>query len=678
MGAGTRESPDPERRTVWLVYVLALVCLGAFVWSNSAGHRVDAAVRTSLDEADAFFREHPYLDAPPLLARRLPPDLAQRARDSYFAERAKRSAPPIPERIQEREQRELERRVEVARTWLDTLPVQRFGLRPSAPDAVAFAAHPWLHSGWLHLLTGVALLVLLGYFLEGVWGAPVTGAAVLVASAGGAAALLAAGGSQPGAFVGTTGVAAGLLAAFLLRFRHERRDLPYGLIAATAAAVLVLPVWLGLDWAIVGAADAQAARSASLWALGGGCAGGLAFVLALRLVGVEKAPRRAEQAAGRRASNPQLERAQQERAAGRSAEAFNLLSGMVRRDPDDRDASLALWDVANDLGRPRAACQAILRVIRDELKQGERQSAVRHWCELAACGLDADAEPALLLRVAPLLRDAGEREYAVRALRNALLRASDSSASALAARVAREASELDPATAEEAAWRALGSLDLDLSERQALEALLGALQPHLPAGDGEQASAGRSPSLTEFSADDLVAPDEAPEADPERGPRPIEVDTSVRRLEAVVAVPIELGDEGLLIEAAGGSKKRVRWGRIQAVSVAAVDGLGPKTVLLVDLVLNWMSLTAEPLKVIRLRADRFDPRRLVEGSSVPLDALRAFVARLLRAADATPLPDLQSASGMPFAAFPDLASYHRDVLMVDCDQVDGYGWTGDS
>ena len=167
---------------------------------------------------------------------------------------------------------------------------------------------------------------------------------------------------------------------------------------------------------------------------------------AIRVLGVEGSIERAEVDGEirRGATNPQLERALQERSAGRLDEAFNLLSGILRREPEQLDASLAFWDVANDLGRPGAAASAILRVVRDEIQRGDCANAVKHWLELAECGFDGDAEPALLIRMATMLRDAGERQAAVRALRNALLRAEGASATAVASRVAREASELDP------------------------------------------------------------------------------------------------------------------------------------------------------------------------------------------------------------------------------------------
>jgi hypothetical protein len=93
---------------------------------------------------------------------------------------------------------------------------------------------------------------------------------------------------------------------------------------------------------------------------------------------------------------------------------------------------------------------------------------------------------------------------------------------------------------------------------------------------------------------------------------------------------------------------------------------------MVDLILNWMSLADEPLRIIRLRGDRFDPRQLAAKQASAVDALRAMIEQLLRRSGASPLPDLESAKGLPFASFDDLASYHRDVLMVDGENAEAY------
>jgi hypothetical protein len=119
------------------------------------------------------------------------------------------------------------------------------------------------------------------------------------------------------------------------------------------------------------------------------------------------------------------------------------------------------------------------------------------------------------------------------------------------------------------------------------------------------------------------------------------------------------------IQTSQGQKKLVRYERIEAVAVAAVHGFAAKPVILVDLVLNWMTPKHETLRVIRMRGDQFDPRRLLADQTSPAEALRAFVKTVLDRSRATALPDLEAALGRPFASFQELAIYQRAVLFVE-------------
>ena len=701
MSPATRKTTGPVRRIAWVSYGLALACVAGFFFAKSATLEADAAAAGHLASAEEFFREHPYLEPPPILEQRIPRHQIESMKHKFREARQRRSAPPIPARIQLREQAKLEQMVTSVVAQADGLPTRRWGVRPSEHQGATFFTHIFFHAGWLHLLGNLLLLVLLGHFLEGVWGAAIFGCVAVAAIMGAAGVFVLQNPDFDEPLIGICGLVAGLLGAFLVRFGGTRERVPYGVPIILGGLILLLPVWLGLEWSIargVGVPPAEVgAWNSSAWALAGGFLTGAVVSFAIRVLGVEGSIERAEVDGEirRGATNPQLERALQERSAGHLNEAFNLLQAILRREPEHFDASLAFWDVANDLGRPGAAANAILRVVRDEIRRGDCANAVKHWLELVECNLDGDAEPALLIRMATMLRDAGERQAAVRALRNALLRAEGRSSTAMASRVAREALELDPRTAAEAAWRALGSVELDLQERQNLENLLAEIHPSLEPVDDELSRGATFERQAAFSAADLSEPEpevvepgpSAPEARPgpledsrapEVHPDPIELEEGVRRLEVTVAVPTGFDSEGLLVEIEGGVQRRVRFDRIEAVSVAAVDGISQKTVIVLDLVLNWISLTAETLNVIRLRGDRFDPRRVATACEEPLDALRAIIQRILDESEAIPLPDLQSACGMPFAAFPNLTDYHRDVLMVDEDRLDPYAWVDET
>jgi membrane associated rhomboid family serine protease len=625
----------------WLTGLLALACVVGFATQMSAQRSAERDLASQLDSAGEFLLERPYLSAPALLEQHLGAERLADARGQFERSRLRRAAPPIPDGVRRRHQGELDRRVEQARSLLAEVPARRWGLAAGRPTPEALVGHPFVHLGWLHLLAVLVPLGLLGVPLEAALGTVAVAFVAIVSAAGAGVAFVHMNGGE-GAYLGMTGLLAGLWGAWLVRERGGAAR--GGPALVTGLALLVLPAAVGLELAVNRPEGLQPPSPgtwvASNWALLGGLAGGVLASLALRVLGVPGArgPRR----------NRALERARA-LAGKRPQQAYEALVAILRRDPEAHEAAIALWGVAVQLGRTEAAAPALLRAIRDEVERGRLDSAVSHWLDLVACDLDTRAEPGQLLRMATLLRDAGEPQASLRALRAALDRAAGA---AVASRIAREAALLDPRTAEEAAWRALGSLELDLEERQSLETLLGELQPRLAARLAPREPRPRRP-----------AP--AARAAAASGSAAIEFDERARPLECAVGVPVGFDSDGVHVELENGSKKRVRFDRIEAVAVASVEGLTAQPVILVDLVLNWMSLTAEPLRLIRLRCDRFDPRRLVAAKVDPLDAVRALVKRLLQRSDATPLPDLQSASGMPFAAFESLAAYQRSVLMVE-------------
>jgi hypothetical protein len=138
-----------------------------------------------------------------------------------------------------------------------------------------------------------------------------------------------------------------------------------------------------------------------------------------------------------------------------------------------------------------------------------------------------------------------------------------------------------------------------------------------------------------------------------------------RTLRVREAAPRALEAGALVVEVEGRGAIRLPLTRIHAVALAGVRGLSArgadKPVLLIDLCL---SAEGEPeLQVLRLRSDRFDPRRLAPGPETsPLAALRAFVAALAAAAHAPLLPADDVAGEGPLRIFRDLAAYQREVL----------------
>lgn len=183
-------------------------------------------------------------------------------------------------------------------------------------------------------------------------------------------------------------------------------------------------------------------------------------------------------------------------------------------------------------------------------------------------------------------------------------------------------------------------------------------------------------------ASDLAAPAPAPapartvetprEAGPRSGasetmarvpdaPMPDVADPPSRRIKALDAVPISADERWIEIDVDSRGKSKLPLGRIEAIALAAVVGLASRPVLIVDFVLNWAENPDEALKVIRLRSDRFDPRRFEQDAATPLQALLTWLKRIQAASGALCLPSREMLEGR-FARFDSLDAYAGEVL----------------
>ena len=696
----------------WVTYGLLVLCAIGLIYSNSLERDVRSSADTAVAAAVAYWEEHPYLEPADIIVEKLTAGAIQGRRAEFQRERSKRGTVGIPKAVRRHYQEILDGLTADALAPLMQLPRYRMGVHSSKPDAVSYLTHAFLHGGWLHLIGNGILLLILGCYIERVWGPALLGGFAIVSSLAAATAFRIGNPELDASLIGASGMIGGLLAAFTLRFASRWTEAGYWAVAIGGLCGLTLPAGFGWDASVVpgpaASGEVAAATGASFWAIAGGLVCGLVITSMMMLGRIEAILSKTDATPERKPSvEPDLEAALEAQAEGRSAEAFELISALLQRKPEYRAALLAMWEVALDLGRPVDASRAMLRVIRDEVRRNA-PSAVGHWLDLASRGLDGDAEPALLIHIALMLREAEQPIEALSALRRALDISAESDSAELAARVARASQSLDPSFTEAAAWRALGSVNLAFKDRQSLEVLLGELYREAPQpaanegrrGDGDPAAYPAVPSgwpdldpraqdpLLQWEDPELSGDVDLPREPPltpagpsgEIGsaaesvasdrPAPIDLEITSRELRIVRAQPCELIDDGLVIEVEGGDKRKIGFERVDAISVAAVDGLGSKFVIVVDLVLNWMSESSDPLKVIRLRGDRFDPRQFSPGKGSPLDAMRSFTTRLLERSNATALPDTRSVKGTPFASFADLASYHRTVLSVE-EEFDG-------
>lgn len=226
--------------------------------------------------------------------------------------------------------------------------------------------------------------------------------------------------------------------------------------------------------------------------------------------------------------------------------------------------------------------------------------------------------------------------------------------------------------------------DLSDPEKLGEDALLEALHQALTAEGGEpgsndaraaadlEAPGGRGPGTRRLSHEDEPAREAASHAPAPRaedfafgapddeGDAPPQ--SPLRLLKVSAAKPLRLARDAIVLEIEGRGRAKLGYERIDAVAAAGVKGLSAsgKAVLLIDLAIGF-ARGEGPLRVVRLRADGFDPRELLAGYASPLVALRALVAELRARTRAAALPREVDASA-PFRIYADLASYEREAF----------------
>jgi membrane associated rhomboid family serine protease len=630
------------RRLPWVTLSIMGLCLAVLLSADPTPPAPQAALDESLQAAAAYWREHPYLEADPRLMELALADLPPQERALYgewLVDVGSQTRPSAP--VFELEQRELERLVALAAARPEPASAgrsffERFGFTPAAPEAAGLLSHAFVHAGWLHLLSNLFLLFLVAPPIEDRWGRPLF-ALFFGVSAAASALFHGAMTTQPELpLVGASGAIAGVMGACLVRYWSASIRFAY-LFAFSirgtfwAPAWLMLPLWFGSEVAMAWLTDPVGGGGVAYWAHVGGFLAGAGLASGIRAGRIEERfIHPAIESKITVSCNPAIEEALEARAAGDDERAYGMLARGARAHGDDPDLVAAFWDVAVALGRRGPAARALVELVDARAGAGDVELAAQLWCEGLESGLEARPQPAALVALVPALRTMGRSDRARLALTQALEAEDLAPSEALAA--VEHARDLGRDATLEAARRAL-TLRLDVVRRDRMKLLVA----ELSGADTEirEPVARALGDLSRFAG-----------------------------LKLAEAVPTALEAEGLRLELAGGRAVRLAYARIDGLAVAAVRGLAPKPVLVLDLLANWKSIDEEILRVVRLRSDAFDPRSLVKEEASAVAAFRGLVVKLLEATGGEALPDRRSLLGGAFRSFADLDAYERDVLRV--------------
>lgn len=696
-----RPSPGPSRGTtrlgwlqktplVSLLFAVATAAVPFMLAEESPG--VGARVGDTREEARAWFERNPELEVDSVGALILDPVwLGEALATAAESEAASASDARLPQRLLARSQAHLDGLIEDAydaRMIAD--PAWRLGVLDANTPRRNYVAHAFVHDAMPAVILCVAVLLLVGAPLERTWGSPVFTLFVLSAIPLSAQAYRMFDASSGVPWSGGTGLAAALLGAYFIRGLGGHFMLP---------GWILLPAWIATEAFVIRGFwidDLGSVPAATLCAAVGF---GVASASALRLMNVEARLDGVGGGRRRRGPSPVVVRAARMRSDGDPYQAFDLIQAAWRDDPSDVDVREAFFSIAVEVGQPEAAADAILPSLQAALRKGELSRAVDYWFPLAVKQVAVALEPTAFVRLGEALLDASHPEEALYSLRGAI---DAGVSSAGAARIVNIARDLDPALTRAAAHIALADPAIEGSSRAEFERLVAAAMDAQPpttspaAREPAQSQLDRrvqaehqTVETTAFPLDldtDVDTPATTAAADDAHEAAlvaqgldggalsaeslvgfsgdPVTTIMSPRSIKAIDAVPVGASDEWIEVDAEGHGKSKLPLARIDAIAMGAVDGLGPRPVLVIDFVLNWGGGTSEPIKSIRVRSDRFDPLAFAPAAANPLEALTHWVASIEAESAAALLPTRDILTGR-FARFADLSAYVRDVLMAE-------------
>lgn len=554
-----------------------------------------------------------------------------------------------------------------ATTSLNAHPFRQMGIVPAATSPATLVTHAFVHSGVLHLLGSIFLLLLAAPLLERRWGGPLLAlhSVVVIAASGVVYAFVQADSHR--ALVGTSALVAAMVAAVLVHYKGDDIDF----LAWTAPIKefeLIAPVWLLVaTWAVYEGAlwfitqsslplGADNAVGYSAHACGFVLGAGMALLL--DKLGVNKpAVVFGANAAGSttRVKPISMDRINALKAKGDDDGAYVLLRAEVERSARNRDIVMAYWTMAIARDEADQAAPILLKLVEEEMRRGASPVVPQYWKHLHDKAPDVLLDAATLVRLSPAIeKEFGEPGVQI-VLGQLLGEKMKGLTGELTARAARMAVEVDIRLATIAAKRAANARDLDETTRSEMKMLAAALAPNKPQAYGEEQQHKKTAPAASafFEESDRSAFGEVADLSGI-------ADESFPENVISEVVPVAVSGAGLSVKNSHQVTHVIAFDRMRAMAVVGVHGVAEKPIVLLDLVIDGGGDSA-PLSVLRIRCDHFNPRTLVPKAQTSKDALRAIV-RGLGKQRLRVLADITAPTPGTKPVFESLDAYHEKIL----------------
>jgi len=477
---GTNETTF--RRAPWVTISLAVVCTAVFTAVFPRMQESQVRLMMAAEEVAAHFLRHPYLELDPRAVRLMAGRYLSQEETKRLQELGATAVAPPSQAGLDDAQRKLEQLEERFLNEYESMPGRVWGLIPVSASLHGWLTHMFMHGSWDHLIGNLVVLLLAGVCLEERFGRLTFSLLYGVGGLAGAALFAFRYPSANLPLIGASGAISAVVGAFAVRFWSSRVYFFYWfwlVIHGTfwLPAWVVTLSWVGNELLMAYVIDAVAPEatggSVAHWAHLGGFAFGAAAALLMKVSRVEtKVIERAIDSTVEQYNNTLLCQAVERQSADPDA-AFDLLKRELPKQDYNRDAIVIFWDLGLELGRTPETAPQVMRLVREDVKKGELESAAEFLLDLAAQAPDARVEPPTLVRMGLELAEQNKQRYARDVLRVLLERTDPGTSLPYPMRLARTLRGLDRQLAGKAAERILTtSTELPPEQRQELEQIV--------------------------------------------------------------------------------------------------------------------------------------------------------------------------------------------------------------
>lgn len=638
------------RRLPWVTFVIMALCLFAYIITSNANKQDRDEVVQIMTELSEYYLNHPYLELEPEIKKLMFPtedmyDLFQQSANSFGYK-----PPEDPEQLAQ-EQSQLDALAHQAIETLSNTSFRKWGLIPDDISLSDLITYMFMHGGWIHLFSNLFILFLSGPFIEDVWGRTAYLGFYLIAGVFSALMFSLHYPDSTIPLIGASGAISGVMGAFLIRFWKRRIKFFYWFMFVFAGTFLA-PVWVILPlWFINEVINARVMDNLGFegggvahWAHIWGFVFGIVTGVGMKFFNIEEKyinPKIEAQIT--LVDNTIIDQAMELRENGRKKEAFYMLRDVARRDPQNFDVIIMLWNISLEIGKEREAKPIFTKMIQEEMKSGQYELALTHYNQLRMNIPDAVISNHITLKIIEYMIRENAFLDAEDLMRELLLQVDSDTPSGLMVRMVNVAEALDKKIMAKTLEKAIAHPDIPQEKKEEYEAALKSLT---------EASEPDESDIYTYSSVGKIS-EKVEEA------KEVETETVPKTLLVRSAVPVAFKRDKMLLDVDKLGRKVFSFDKIKVISIVRIRPANQRPFLVMDFLMDELHGEHEKIRIIRIHCNKFNPQTFVPNAKNPMHAFRILVAGILKLSGATPYPNSEIAAGKSFEDFPSIEVYEQ-------------------